>query len=83
MVQVGAIYRHYKKKTDYLVLALARHSETLEPLVVYVALYSNDASQVWARPLKMWEEQVEDADGNKMPRFSLVSPTSISGDTQE
>lgn len=75
MIKVGAIYRHYKKQTKYLVLSLATHSETLEPIVVYVALYDNDKSQVWVRPASMWQELVE-LDGKKVPRFELVNETS-------
>lgn len=74
MVQIGSVYRHYKKRKDYLVLSLATHSETLEPMVVYIALYENDQSRVWVRPLEMWEELVEDESGKKVPRFAIVAP---------
>lgn len=74
MVQVGSVYRHYRKKTNYLVLSLATHSESLEPLVIYIALYDNDKSQVWARPLAMWEELVEGETGKQVTRFALVGP---------
>lgn len=76
MIKVGAIYQHSKKQTQYLVLSLATHSETLETMVVYVSLYSNDKSQVWVRPLSMWEELVE-VDGKKAPRFSLIAESVI------
>lgn len=68
------VYQHYQKKTKYLVLSLATHSETLEPLVVYIALYDNDMSKVWARPLTMWEEIVLNTAGQQVPRFKLIGP---------
>ncbi len=74
MVQPGMIYQHYRKKSRYLVLSLATHSETLEPLVIYIALYDNDMSKVWARPLAMWEELVLDKIGQQVPRFKLIGP---------
>ncbi len=61
-------YRHYKGK-EYEVIGLAKHSETLEELVVYRALYGE--GQVWVRPLKMFIEEVE-VDGNKIARFIYV-----------
>ena len=65
------IYQHYKGQ-KYLVLALAKHSETLEELVVYVSLYENPKSQVWVRPANMFFEEVEH-EGRTVPRFKLVS----------
>jgi cyclomaltodextrinase / maltogenic alpha-amylase / neopullulanase len=70
MVQPGLVYRHYKGK-HYLVLNIAKHSENLETMVVYVALYDNNLSQVWTRPLRMWEELVSLPDGRRVPRFEL------------
>ncbi|OGZ11043.1 MAG: hypothetical protein A3D67_03235 [Candidatus Lloydbacteria bacterium RIFCSPHIGHO2_02_FULL_51_22] len=61
-------YRHYKGK-EYEVLSLARHSETLEELVVYRALYG--AGDVWVRPCAMFCEEVV-VEGVKMPRFRYV-----------
>lgn len=61
-------YRHYKGK-EYEVIAVARHSETLEELVVYKALYGE--GQVWVRPLGMFVETVN-VDGDEVPRFSRI-----------
>ncbi len=62
-------YRHYKGK-EYKVIGIAKHSESLEELVVYKALY--DDGQLWARPAKMFLEEVE-KDGKKVPRFEYLS----------
>lgn len=70
-VKVGSVYRHYKGN-EYYVLAVGKHSETLEYMVVYVSLYDNTESQVWIRPLSMFTESVQ-RDGKATPRFSLVA----------
>ena len=62
-------YRHYKGH-EYRVLGLARHSETLEPLVVYQALYG--ARGLWVRPAAMFIETVA-IEGRRVPRFSFVA----------
>ena len=59
------IYRHFKGNR-YRVLLVARHTETLEDLVIYQALYGE--GKCWARPLSMWLEWV-DRDGYSGPRF--------------
>lgn len=61
-------YRHYKGN-EYEVIGVARHSETLEELVVYKALYGDN--DLWVRPLAMFIEEV-DVEGKKMPRFEYV-----------
>ena len=61
-------YRHFKGN-EYRVLGMARHSETLEELVVYQALYGEHG--IWVRPANMWNEQV-DRDGYHGPRFTYV-----------
>lgn len=63
-------YQHYKGN-KYLVLGVAKHSETLEDLVVYISLYENDLASMWVRPLKMFTENVV-VDGKSMPRFKKV-----------
>jgi len=67
ILQLGR-YRHYKGK-EYEVIGVARHSETLEELVIYRALYDN--FDLWVRPLKMFLEKVE-VDGKKVPRFRYL-----------
>ena len=66
MIKKG-IYRHYKGGR-YEVIAIAKHSETLEEMVVYKALYGDGG--VWVRPASMWEEWVE-KDGKKVLRFTI------------
>lgn len=66
-LQTGT-YEHYKGK-QYNVVGVAKHSETLEELVVYRALYSEH--DLWVRPLKMFLEEVE-IDGRNIPRFKFI-----------
>jgi hypothetical protein len=61
-------YRHFKGM-EYEVVDIARHSETLEPMVVYRALYGEGG--LWVRPLAMFMEMVE-KDGYSGPRFAKV-----------
>ena len=61
-------YRHFKGN-EYEVLGVAKHSETLEPMVVYRALYGEGG--LWVRPLSMWSEQVEREDYSG-PRFVYI-----------
>jgi cyclomaltodextrinase len=61
-------YRHYKGN-EYRVLGLARHSETLEVLVVYEALYGERG--LWVRPAAMFTETVLHQ-GGRVPRFAFV-----------
>ena len=65
------IYKHSKKGNLYKVHFVAKHSETLEDLVIYEALYENDMSKFWARPAEMWAEEVE-IGGEMKPRFKWV-----------
>lgn len=64
-------YEHYKGK-KYNVLGTAKHSETLEDLVVYECLYDNPQGKLWVRPLKMFTEEIE-VNGQKLPRFKKIS----------
>ena len=61
-------YRHYKGKM-YEVIGVAKHSETLEELVVYRALYGDNG--LWVRPLKMFLEEIE-VNGLRIPRFEFI-----------
>lgn len=49
-------YRHFKGN-EYRLIAVARQSETMEPMVVYQALYGEGG--LWVRPAEMWSEHVE------------------------
>ena len=61
-------YRHFKGN-EYEVIGVAKHSETMEELVVYRALYGECG--LWVRPASMWNGQVE-RDGKKFQRFTLI-----------
>ena len=67
-IQLGH-YRHYRGG-EYEVLGVVRHSESLEPLVLYRPLYNN--SGTWVRPFSMFLEPVEH-EGKSQPRFGLVT----------
>ncbi len=67
-IKPGKKYRHFKGK-EYLVLHIARHSETLEEYVVYQALYGEMG--IWVRPLEMFMEKVE-LNGRLLNRFEEV-----------
>ena len=66
-IKIGK-YRHYKGG-KYEVIAIARHSETLEDMVVYRALYGD--GDVWVRPASMWNESVS-FEGKQVKRFELI-----------
>lgn len=67
------IYIHFKGKR-YEVLGVAVHTETLEPMVIYKALYKGDFVEgtLWVRPLVMFKEDVL-VNGKLVPRFQWVS----------
>ena len=62
------VYRHYKGN-QYEVIGFAKHSETLEDMVIYKALYGE--REVWVRPLSMWDNLVE-IDDKTVKRFEYV-----------
>ena len=61
-------YRHFKGN-EYEVLFMAHHSETLEEMVVYRALFGDGG--VWVRPARMWNEEVEH-EGKILRRFTYL-----------
>ena len=61
-------YRHFKGNV-YRVLHIAKHSETLEEMVVYQAMYGERG--IWVRPKSMFEEEIE-RDGKTFRRFSPI-----------
>ena len=66
-------YKHYKGK-QYEVIGIARHSETLEELIIYKALYDSEEfgnEALWARPKSMFFEEVS-VNGKSIPRFKYV-----------
>lgn len=66
-IQIG-VYEHYKGNR-YEVIGIAKHSETLEEMVVYRALYGE--GHIWVRPIAMFLEDVE-VGGKKIPRFKYI-----------
>ena len=67
-IRIGARYRHYKGN-EYVVIGIAKHSETLEEMVIYQAQYGD--GQIWVRPYLMFTETVR-VDGKDVPRFALI-----------
>ena len=67
MIRPGR-YRHFKGR-EYEVIGVAKHSETLEEMVVYRQLYGEHG--LWVRPASMWEETVE-RDGKTYKRFTYI-----------
>ncbi len=66
-IKIGK-YRHFKGN-EYEVIAVAKHSETTEDMVVYKALYGEGG--LWVRPASMWNETVE-RDGKVFKRFEFI-----------
>ena len=70
---IGGKYQHHKGRF-YEVIGVARHSETLEELVIYKALYDSKEfgkNALWARPKKMFLEDIE-RNGKVIPRFKFI-----------
>ena len=68
MIEKG-IYKHYKGNL-YEVIDIANHSETLEKMVVYRALYGD--KELWVRPVSMWNEIVKLPNGESVVRFEKI-----------
>ena len=66
-IAVGKIYRHYKGNV-YQIIALAKHSETGEDMIVYK---NTDKGDIWVRPKSMWNEIVN-VNSKEVLRFSLI-----------
>ena len=69
IVMTAEYYRHFKGNI-YRILHIAKHSETLEEMVVYQAMYGERG--IWVRPLSMFEEEIE-RDGKTIRRFSPIT----------
>ena len=67
--QIGERYRHFKGN-EYQIVALAKHSETLEDMIVYKALYGE--GQIWVRPAHMFCDIKTLEDGTQVQRFTKV-----------
>ena len=67
-IEIDEIYQHYKGGI-YKVIALAKHTESLEELVVYQAMYGNQ--DIWCRPISMWNDDI-DYNGKIVKRFQLI-----------
>lgn len=73
-VHIGGRYRHFKTGGEYEVIGIAHHTETLEKMVIYRALYDSPEfgpSALWARPLEKFTSTVE-RDGKTIPRFEYL-----------
>jgi len=70
--KIGGLYKHYKTEKLYKVVGIARHSETLEDMVIYQPQYESETA-LWVRPLKMFLEKIEwpKNSGKKVARFAL------------
>lgn len=68
MIKLGK-YQHYKGNM-YEVIGIANHSETLEKMVIYKALYGE--KEIWVRPLEMWDNDIMLNDGSVVKRFTFI-----------
>jgi len=73
------IYRHYKGN-EYEVIGFSKHSESLEDMVIYKALYGDGG--IWVRPLSMWENPIE-IDGDTVKRFEYVGSSNSNTELAE
>ena len=68
-IEVG-LYKHYKGNI-YEVIGVAKHSETLEEMVVYKATYQAEGQNLWVRPLKLFLETII-VNGQSIKRFEKI-----------
>lgn len=68
MEKISGTYQHYKGNI-YRVICVAKHSETLEDMVIYQD--TTDDAKIWARPASMWDEIVE-VNGERVHRFQKI-----------
>lgn len=68
--QPGEIYSHFKTGNQYEIIGFAKHSETLEEMIVYKALYRE--GQIWVRPVGMFSDIKTLEDGTQVQRFTKV-----------
>ena len=74
-IEVGGVYRHYKRGGTYEVIGLGMNSETDEPVVIYKALYADKEfpiGQLWVRTIASFTSEVEHG-GKSVPRFALLN----------
>lgn len=69
-LHINGLYEHYSGR-QYRLIGVAKHSETLEELIVYEPRYNNTESKLWVRPKAMFFEDVE-KDGKLVPRFRYM-----------
>jgi len=67
-IVINGIYKHYKGK-KYKVIAIGKHSETEEEMVIDQALYGEN--NIWCRPRNMWNDNIE-LNGKYVRRFELI-----------
>ncbi len=63
-------YKHFKGG-EYQVLGIAKHTETLEDLVVYKPLYDDPLAKLWVRPISMFSDTIL-VDGKEIQRFEII-----------
>ena len=68
-INVGEVYKHFKG-TVYKIIAIAKHSETMEDLVIYQQI--NDTTKIWARPINMFNDTIT-KDNVTFKRFTKIS----------
>ena len=71
--QLPVTVQHYKRKTVYQVITVGTHTESHQRFVVYKAVSYPQDNQVWIRPIEEFCEIVEDDNGNKISRFTVLN----------